>query len=172
MSTIRKKILYETLLRGGKLSKIGLSLSMIGGILFFILMYFCTTSYYVMWKLDSKLLLVFLFFLLANGGAIVGALLGFIDNIWQIGNNWQMKLRKAGRTLCFFVGFSYPLWLLISYGGMRPPFFPFLFEEFIRNLDFNIPELLIFIGGIISIIELELELRKNKYDQQDLEGSS
>ncbi|KKK53168.1 hypothetical protein LCGC14_3097490 [marine sediment metagenome] len=54
------------------MSKIGLSIGIIGGILFFILNYIFARSYYVMWRFGSELLLASLFFLFANGGAIVG----------------------------------------------------------------------------------------------------
>ena len=37
-----------------------------------------------MWKLDEQSVLFFFYFLLANGGAIIGALLGFIDKSLQI----------------------------------------------------------------------------------------
>lgn len=67
------------------MSKIGLSVSTIGGILFFILIYFFARGYYSLWNLDVESVLFFYFFLLANGGAIVGALFGFIGKDWQIG---------------------------------------------------------------------------------------
>ena len=148
------------------MSKIGLSISMIGGILFFILMYFFARWYYSLWKLDMESVLFFYFFLLANLGAIVGALLGLIDKSWQIGKNWQIKSVKIGRIMCFLVGFSLPLWLLIRYIGMKPPFFPYLFEDFVALFYINIPELLLSIGGITSIIEWQLERRKNKFAQE------
>ncbi len=144
------------------MSKIGLSVSMIGGILFFILMYFFARWYYSLLKFDMvESVLFFYFFLLANGGAIVGALLGFIDKSWQIGKNRQIKSVRVGRIMCFFVGFSFPLWLLIRNLGVKPPLFPYFFEDFARLFYINIPELILFIGGFTSIIELELELRKN-----------
>ena len=143
------------------MSKIGLSISMIGGILFFILMYFFARWYYYLLKFDMESVLFFYFFLLTNGGAIVGALLGFIDKSWQIGQNRQIKSVRAGRIMCFFVGFSLPLFLLIQLGGAKSLTFAEFFEFLIEIFYISLPELLLFIGGIISIIELELELRKN-----------
>ena len=148
------------------MSKIGLSLSMIGGILFFILMYIFARHFYSMWSLGGDFVYGFLFFIFIYGGAIVGALLGLIDKSWQIGKNWQIKSVKGGRILCFLVGFSLPLWLLIRYIGMKPPFFPYLFEDFVALFYINIPELLLSIGGITSIIEWQLERRKNKFAQE------
>lgn len=103
--------------------------------------------------------LFFYFFLLANGGAIVGALLGFIDKSWQIGKNRQIKLVRIGRILCSLLGFSFPLWLLIL-NVMNPSSFIGFFESFVSLFYINIPELILFIDGITSIIGLELELRK------------
>ncbi len=143
------------------MSKIGLSISMIGGILFFILMYFFARWYYYLLKFDMESVLFFYFFLLTNGGAIVGALLGFIDKSWQIGQNRQIKSVRAGRIMCFFVGFSLPLFLLISFLGAKSLTFAEFFEVLIEIFYISLPELLLFIGGITSIIELELELRKN-----------
>jgi len=60
------------------MTKIGLSLSMIGGILFFTLTYFFARHYYFMWSLGGDFVLGFLFYLFINVGAIVGAILGFI----------------------------------------------------------------------------------------------
>lgn len=147
------------------MSKIGLSISMIGGILFFTLTYFFS-NYYVMWKLDSKLLLAFLFFLFINGGAIVGALLGFIDKSWQIGKNWKIEAVKVGRILCFLVGFSLPLFFLPFYLANPSTFFTGFFESLIEIFYISLPGLILLIGGITSIIELELELRKNKFAQE------
>ncbi|MHA2128150.1 MAG: hypothetical protein ACXACO_05790 [Promethearchaeota archaeon] len=145
------------------MSKVGLSLSMIGGILFFILMYTFARYYYSMWKLDLESVLFFYFFLLANGGAIVGAILGFIDKSWL-----KLKLLKIGRILCFLAGLSYPLFLLIFYVLYNP--FPLTFakfwEDFINRFFIDIPELILFIGGITGIIEWRLELRKNKFAQE------
>jgi len=69
--------------------------------------------------------------------------------------------------LCFFVGFSLPLWLLIRYVGMKPPFFPYIFEDFVASFYINIPELLLSIGGITGMIEWQLERRKNKFAQEE-----
>ena len=119
-----------------------------------------------MWKLDSKLLLAFLFYLFVNGGAIVGGLLGFIDSIWQIGKNWKIESLKVGSILCFLAGISYPLFLLILYLPRLPLLFVDYFESFLDIFYISIPMLILFIGGITSIIEWQLELRKNKYAQE------
>ena len=134
---------------------------MIGGILFFILMYFFARWYYSLWNWDVESVLFFYFFLFPNGGAIVGALLGFIDKSWQIGKNRQIKSVRVGRIMCFFVGFSLPLFLLIQLGGAKSLTLAEFFEVLIDIFYISLPELLLFIGGITSIIELELELRKN-----------
>ncbi|KKN41385.1 hypothetical protein LCGC14_0723810 [marine sediment metagenome] len=149
------------------MSKIGLSVSMIGGILFFILTYIFARWYYSLWKLDTESVLMFYFFLLANGGAIVGALLGFLNKSWQLGKNRKIESVKVGRILCFLAGFSLPLWLLIRYVGMKPPFFPYIFEDFFAIFYINIPELLLSIGGITGMIEWQLERRKNKFAQEE-----
>ncbi|KKM04330.1 hypothetical protein LCGC14_1765350 [marine sediment metagenome] len=44
-------------------------------------------------------------------------------------------------------------------------FFVDYFKYFLDSFYINIPELLLFIGGITSMIEWKLELRKNKYVQ-------
>lgn len=137
---------------------------MIGGILFFILTYLFFRNYYVMWKLDRGLLLGFLFYLFVNGGAIVGGFLGFIDNIWQIGKNWRMRLVKVGRILCFLAGISFPLLLLYFY--LPSLTFEVLFKDLIETFYISLPELLLFIGGITSIIEWQLERRKSKFAQE------
>ena len=99
---------------------------------------------------------MFLFYLFINGGAIVGALLGFINKSWQIGKNWQIESLKVGRIMCFLVGFFYPLFhLLASFS-----------ESFLDYFYINIPMLLLLIGGITSIIEWQLELRKTKFAQK------
>jgi hypothetical protein len=140
---------------------------MIGGILFFILMYFFARWYYSLWNLDMESMLFFYFFLLANGGAIVGALLGFIDKSWQIGKNRQIKSVRVGRIMCFFVGFSLPLFLLIQLGGAKSLTFAEFFEVFVNIFYISLPDSLLLIGGITSIIELELGLRKNKFAQEE-----
>ncbi len=147
------------------MSKIGLSISMSGGILFFILTYFFFRNYYYLWKLDVESVLFFSFFLLANGGAIVGAFLGFIDKSWQIDKNWQIESVKVGRILCFLAGISYPLFLLIFYLGVQSLTFAEFFEDFIDLFFISIPELILFIGGISGVIEWRLELRKNNFAQ-------
>ena len=139
---------------------------MIGGILFFILNYIFARGYYVMWRFGSELLLAFLFFLFANGGAIVGALLGFIDKSWQIGKNWKIKLVKVGRILCFLTGFSLPLFLLIQYVGVKSLTFAAFFETFANIFYISLPGSLLFIGGITGMIEWQLERRKNKFAQE------
>jgi len=141
------------------LSKIGLSISMSGGILFFILTYFFFRNYYSLWKLDLESVLFFYFFLLANGGAIVGAFLGFIDKSGQI------ELVKVGLILCILAGLSYPLFLLIFYVGVQSLTFAEFFEDFIDLFFISIPELILFIGGIIGVIEWRLELRQNNFAQ-------
>ena len=148
------------------MSKIGLSMSLIGGILFFILTYIFNRHFYVTWKLDIRLLLGYLFFLFIYGGAIVGAILGFIDNIWQIGKNWQMRLAKVGRILCFLVGIIYPL-LILYYFLTNPSIFLIsFFESFLDAFYHTIPMLILFIGDITSIIEWRLERIKNKKTQE------
>ena len=139
---------------------------MIGGILFFILMYFFAGWYYSLWNLDVESVLIFYFFLLANGGAIVGALLGFIDKSWQIGKNWKIESVKVGRILCFLVGFSLPLFLLINFVGAKSLTFALVFEALIDIFYISLPELILFIGGITSILEWGLERRKNKFAQE------
>ncbi len=133
---------------------------MIGGILFFILMYFFARWYYSLWNWDVESVLFFYFFLFPNGGAIVGALLGFIDKSWQIGKNRQIRLVRVGRILCSLLGFSFPLWLLIL-NVTNPSSFIGFFVSFVSLFYINIPELILFIGGITSLVELELDLRKN-----------
>jgi len=129
---------------------------MIGGILFFILMYIFARHYYSMWSLGGSFVYGFLFYLFINGGAIVGALLGFINKSWQIGKNWQIESLEVGRIMCFLVGFFYPfIHLLLSFS-----------ESFLDYFYINIPMLLLLIGGITSIIEWQLELRKNKFAQK------
>ena len=148
------------------MSKIGLSVSMIGGILYFILMYIYARQYYLLWIYGMKGLLGFLFFIFIYGGAIVGALLGFIDNIWQIGKNWQMRLVKVGRIMCFLVGIIYPLLILYYFLANPSIFLISFFESFLDGFYHTIPMLILFIGGITSIIEWQLELRKNKFAQE------
>ena len=128
------------------MSKIGLSLSMIGGILFFILSFIFWQFYFSMWKLGAELQLVFLFFLFINVGAIVGAILGFIG-------------KRIGYYLCLLIGISFPLFLLYF---SRQYFFISLFEVLIGGFYIYIPWLIIFIGGITGFIELRMEFRKNK----------
>jgi len=148
------------------LSKIGLIISMIGGILFFILTYIFARHFYVMWKLDNGFLLFFLFILFINGGAIVGGLLGFIDIIWQIGKNWKWRLVNGGRILCFLAGISFPLYLLYNFLPNPSTFFIGFFESLIENFYISLPELIILIGGITSILEWGLERRKSKSAQE------
>ena len=129
------------------MSKIGLSVSMIGGILFFILTYIFNRHFYLLWLYGMRGLLGYLFFIFPYCGAIVGALLGFIDNIWQIGKNWKIESLKVGRILCCLVGFIFSLF-----------YFLVLFPNVSHH---TIPMLILFIGGITSIIEWRLERREN-----------
>ena len=134
------------------MSKIGLSMSMIGGILFFIIMYIFARHFYLLWLFDEGGLRAYLFMIFPYGGAIVGAILGFIDKNWQISKNWQIESLKVGRILCFLVGFIFPL---------------FYFLVLFLNVSYHtIPMLILFIGGITSIIEWQLERRKNKFAQE------
>jgi len=50
---------------------------------------------------------------------------------------------------------------------MKPPFFPYIFEDFVASFYINIPELLLSIGGITGMIEWQLERRKNKFAQEE-----
>ena len=139
-----------------KLSKIGLSLSMIGGILFFILSSLFWQYYFSMWKLGAELQLAFLFFLIVNGGAILGALLGFIGKSWQ-----KLELVKIGCILCLLVGISYPLWLLYNFLATPSTFFIGFFDSLIDTFYIYIPWSILFIGGITGFMEWRMELRKN-----------
>jgi hypothetical protein len=132
---------------------------MSGGTLFFILSYFFFRNYNFLRKLDVGSVLFLSFFLLANGGAIVGAILGFIDKNWQVNKNWQIDSVKVGRILCFLAGFSYPLFLSVIYIGAKSLTFAMFFKDFIDFFYINIPELLLFIGGITGMIEWRLELK-------------
>ena len=135
------------------MSKIGLSISMIGGILFFTLTYFFYRNYYSLWLLGEEALLLYLFYLFINGGAIVGALLGFVD-------------KKIGYYLCLLTGISFPLFLLYFYLSNPSTFFIGFFESLIETFYISLPELILFIGGITGMIEWQLELRKNKFAQE------
>ena len=148
-------------LRGNKLSKIGLSLSMIGGILFFILTYIFATHFYLLWLFDERGLRGYLFFIFIYGGAIVGAILGFRDKNWQIGKNWHIESVKVGRILCFLVGISYPLFYFLA-----SIFSSSFFESFLDGFYMSIPNLILIIGSITGMIEWQLELRKNKFAQE------
>jgi hypothetical protein len=134
---------------------------MSGGILFFSLSYFFFRNYNFLWTLDLQSVIFLSFFLLPNGGAIVGALLGFIDKSWL-----KLKLLKIGRILCFLAGLSYPLFLSVIYIGAKSLTFAMFFKDFIDFFYINIPELLLFIGGITGIIEWILQQRKNKFAQE------
>ena len=127
-----------------KLPKIGLSLSMSGGILFFILSYFFS-GFYSAWSLGGKFQLAFLLYILVFGGAIVGAILGFLG-------------KKFGYYLCVLTGISFPLleWYLSG-----PYFFSTFFEGLINAFYLYFPWSLLFIGGITGFIEWRIELRKN-----------
>ena len=126
------------------MTKIGLSLSMIGGILFFPLTYFFAKYFYFSLTVGEEGVLFFLFFLLIHVGAIFGAVLGFIN-------------KKIGYYLCLLIGIGFPLFLLLFSG-------PYFFSSLLFTLTsaLYIPWWIIFVGGITSIIELRMELRKNK----------
>jgi len=126
-----------------KLSKIGLSLSMSGGILFFILTLFFG-NYYIYWLMGYEFLLNFLFFLLINVGAIIGAILGLLG-------------KRIGYYICLIAGISYPIFGLIETG---PYFFILFFDYFIALFYISVPILVIFIGGIVAFIEWRIELKK------------
>ncbi len=145
------------------MSKIGLSMSMIGGILFFILIYIFARHFYLLWSFDDGGLRTYLFFIVIYGGAIVGAILGFIDKNWQIGKNGKIESLKVGRIMCFLVGFFYPLFYILA---RLPTFLIGSSESFLDAFYHTIPMLILFIGGITSIIEWQLELRKNKFAQE------
>ncbi len=110
--------------------------------------------------------MAFFFFIFIYGGAIVGALLGFIDNIWQTGKNWQMRLVKVGRIMCFLVGIIYPLLILYYFLAYPSIFLISFFKSFLDAFHHTIPMLILFIGGITSMIEWQLERRKIKYAQE------
>ncbi|HDZ17686.1 MAG TPA: hypothetical protein ENH75_05315 [archaeon] len=126
--------------------KIGLILSMIGGILFFVLSYFFS-GFYSAWALGGKFRLGFLLYLLVFGGAIVGAILGFLG-------------KRIGYYLCVLTGISFPLLGLYLSG---PYFFSTFFEGFIDAFYLYFPWSLLFIGGITGFIEWRMELRKNNF---------
>ncbi len=147
------------------MSKIGFGLSLIGGILFFALTYFFARSYYSMWSLGGSFVYGFLFYLFVNGGAIIGALIGFINKSWNINKNWQIESVKVGRILCFLAGISFPM--LWSYFYGNPYYFLYsFFEGFIDAFYITIPMLILFIGSITNIIEWRLGLRKNNFAQK------
>ncbi len=139
-----------------ELSRIGLILSMIGGILYFTLTYFFARHYYSIWKYGEKGVLVFLFYLFINGGAIIGGFLGFIGKSWQ-----KLELVKIGCILCLLVGIGYPLWLLYNFLANPSTFFIGFFEALIGTFYISLPMMLLFIGGITNIIEWRFELRKS-----------
>ena len=118
---------------------------MIGGILFFTLQYFYARHFYSMWLLGGDFIVVYLFYLSINGGAIVGAILGFIG-------------KRIGYYLCLLIGISFPL---VGYYLSGSYFFISFFEGFIDAFYIYIPWSILFIGGSIGIIELRMELRKN-----------
>ena len=131
------------------MTKIGFSLSMIGGILFFTLTYFFARHYYLMWSLGGDFVLGFLFYLFINAGAIIGAILGIIG-------------KKFGYYLCLLIGISFPLVGLYLSG---PYFFIYFFKGLIDGFYIYIPWSILFIGGITGFIELRMELRKNNQPQ-------
>ena len=98
-----------------------------------------------MWGLGGDFRLVFLFYLLVFGGAIVGAILGFLSKVF-------------GYYLCLLTGISFPLFGLYLSG---PYFFITFFEGFINAFYLFFPWSLLFIGGITGFIEWRIELRKN-----------
>jgi len=126
------------------LLKIGLILSLTGGFLFFILSYFFS-GFYSMWALGGKFQLAFLFYLLVFGGAIVGAILGFLG-------------KGFGYYLCLLTGISF---LLMGVYVTGLYFFSTFFESFISAFYLYFPWSILFIGGITGFIEWGLEFRKN-----------
>ncbi len=74
--------------------------------------------------------------------------------------------KKIGHYLCLLTGINFPLLLLYFYLTNPSTFFIGFFESFIETFYFSLPELILFIGGITSIIEWQLELRKNKFVQK------
>ncbi len=100
-----------------------------------------------MWSLGEEGLLISLFYLLINVGAIVGAILGFIG-------------KKIGYYLCLLIGISFPLLGLYLSG---PYFLISFFEGFIDAFYIYIPWSILFIGGITGFIEWRMEVRKNKF---------
>jgi len=72
-----------------------------------------------------------------------------------------MRLVKVGRIMCFLVGISFPLLLLYFY--LPSLTFEVLFKDLIETFYISLPELLLFVGGITSITEWQLELRKIKF---------
>ncbi len=124
------------------MTKIGLSLSMIGGILFFILTYFFARYYYFALTVGEEGVLLFLFFLFIHVGAIVGAILGFVN-------------KKIGYYLCLLIGIGLPLFVLFISG-------PYFISSLLFTLTsvLYIPWWIIFIGSITGFIELRMERRK------------
>jgi len=116
---------------------------MIGGILFFTLTYFFARHYYFMWSLGGVFVLAFLLYLFINGGAIVGAILGFIG-------------KRIGYYLCLLIGISFPL---LGFYLSGPYFFISFFEGFTDAFYIYIPWSILFIGGITGFIEWRMELR-------------
>ena len=121
---------------------------MSGGTLFFILMYIFARHFYIMWLLGEEFLRGYLFFIFIYGGAIVGAILGFMD-------------KKIGHYLCLLTGISYPLWMLYNFLANPSTFFIGFFESFLDGFYMTIPMLILFIGSISSMLEWRSELRKN-----------
>lgn len=101
-----------------------------------------------MWKFGGEGVLGFLFYLFINVGAIVGAILGFIGI-------------RIGTYLCLLAGISFPLFLLYMYLPNPSTFFVDFFKSLLESFYISLPMLLLFIGGIISFIELQLEFRRN-----------
>ena len=68
--------------------------------------------------------------------------------------------------MCFLVGLSFPFCVLI-FCLVNPPTSFIDFCRFLIELFYiNVPELILFIGGVTSLIELDVELRKNKLSQE------
>ena len=139
------------------MSRVGLTICIICGIQFFGLTLMLDPDFFIVWVyryvdgfsepiyifISKKLLYFFTF-----GGAIVGAILGFLG-------------KKSGYYLCFLSGFH--IWYL-------PPYYPYgilgqpihlitYFEAIFRTLH---PFLIVSIGGIVSIIELRIQSEKKK----------
>ncbi|KKK42293.1 hypothetical protein LCGC14_0543280 [marine sediment metagenome] len=116
-------------------------------------MYIFARHFYLLWLFDERGLLGYIFFIFIYGGAIVGAILGFMD-------------KNIGHYLCLLTGIIYPLWMLFYFLARPSTFLIGFFESFLDVFYHTIPMLLLFIGGISGMIEWRLGLRKNKLAQE------